>query len=416
MRDVNAVPPALPGYLLVAVILGGLGLAHVDASPPAAAQAPAVEPAPAILHAPVLRAVENTDEGGCQLSVEVQDAGRGLEALLSLHQVGPKGTLEARTAVTDGRGLHRFSDLSPGTYHLSARASGHALGAAPVWTCQGDEGRAFFHLDLAPGGSLLQGRVTGFGGVPAPGTEVLIDQPARHEETLVGVAHVPVADDGTFEVLLAPGEYRLLALAPHHTAQVQQIRVGDEPSSTTKIALDWKPEASGQVLGPDLQPVAGAQVFLGPMYDPRLGATSVTTDDEGRFTLAILPGRPLTLAARHDATGGFDVVKLPAARSVEGHRGVTLVLQPGRDVGGFVQRNDGRAHAYGEVTWRVRSLGLVGTAKADGEGRFSIRGLPMDDVELWPAGSAIGAWGGAVAEAGTPLVLLTFQPQAYAQR
>ena len=57
---------------------------------------------------------------------------------------------------------------------------------------------------------------------------------------------------------------------------------------------------------------------------------------------------------------------------------------------------------------------MVGTTKADAEGKFLLQGLPPDaDVELWAEGNATGAWGAVVASAKQEQVLLTYQAPAY---
>jgi hypothetical protein len=94
--------------------------------------------------------------------------------------------------------------------------------------------------------------------------------------------------------------------------------------------------------------------------------------------------------------------------------GVVLVAHAGRTVEGVVTKLDGSAHAFGEIRFRVRDLGITGVEKADQNGHFTVAGLPLDhDVELWAEGNATGAWGARVVGADENTVALTYIAPAY---
>lgn len=352
------------------------------------------------------------DGDGCQVSVQTTYAGRPADDVrLALHLVGAHRTESTWEAVPRADGVHRFFALPRGSYHLVALRDDTPPAAAPVWRCDEGHERAFFQLDLEPGGALLAGRVTGRGGVLAPGTEVMLEQPGGHRGAFAGIVHLPIEPDGSFEVMLRPGRYSLLALAPHHTPRVQELRV-DENGGSTRIRLAWRPEARGVVYDEEGTPVAGARVFLGGTFDPKVGQSVVETEADGTFALPVLPGQEVLLSARAEV--GFGMARLPEVRALEGHTDVVIQLQTGRVVGGFIEHRDGRPCAFCEVSYRVRSHGLSGVVKADDGGNFAVSGMPVDaDVELWPKDGATGAWAGRVATPQHGRVRLTYVPPAY---
>lgn len=364
---------------------------------------------------PALLLSEDDDESACQITVRALSAdGTPAEnARLHLASVGADRSLGAPLEVAPrAGGVFRFTQLPRGTFHLSVLEEGAEGAAPPAWECRHGGERAFFEVELAPARARVAGRITGRGGTAVPATELLFEQPEGRKAGLAGVLHVPVDATGRFELALAPGRYHALALAPHHISQRQEITVVEGRRVELALKLPWRPEASGVVVDGEGRPLAGAQVFAGPLLDPKVPPNGVVTDAEGRFVLPVVAGAPVVLAARSER--GLATVSLPPVRSLEGHSGLRLQVSPGRTVDGWVQRRDGRPLAFGEVQYRVRALGLVGSAATDAEGHFSVAGMPRGhDVELWARGSAIGAWGAQVATPEQSRVLLTYVPPAF---
>lgn len=421
MAIVQRPPSRPPRARLVALLAFGLvslvtALALQRGAPPASADEPAPaaepmpEPPPWAENVPA--APGEFDGDGCQVSVQATLAGRPVDDVrLSLHLVNAERTESTWEATPRADGVHRFYALPKGVYHLVATREGTPPAAAPVWRCDEGHERAFFQLDLHAGGAVVTGQVTGRNGVLAEGTEVLLEQPDGHRGAFPGIVHLSLDEEGRFEVSLEPGRYTLLALAPHHTPRLQELRV-DENGGSTRVRLAWRPEARGVVYDEAGQPVAGAQVFLGGSFDPKVGHSVVETAADGSFVLPVLPGREVLLSARSDE--GFAIARLPEVRALEGHTGVVLQLEKGRTVGGFIEHRDTRPCAFCEVRYRVNSHGLTGVVKADDKGEFSIAGMPLGaDVELWPKDGATGAWAGRVATPAHSRVLLTYVPPAY---
>lgn len=417
-RPLQRVSPALWVTLPAAGLVVGVTIfAWLEGQPkeeePSASEAPVQDPMP---EPPAwtenVPAAHPDFDDGCQVSVRATYEGRPVnDVQLSLYLVGADHTDSTWTAVPRDDGVHRFVGLPKGTYHLVALRDDTPPQAAQVWSCEGDGERAFFELALPTGGSVLTGRVTGRDDQWAEGTEVLLEQPDGHRGAFPGIVHLPVDEEGRFEVKLLPGRYTLLALAPHHTPRAQQLTL-DEDGGATRIRLAWRPEARGVVYDADGEPVAGADVFLGPHFDPKVPASVVRSRDDGSFVLPILPGREVLVAARTDA--GFGMARLAEVSALEGHTGVVVQLAKGRTVTGWIEHRDARPCAFCDVSYRVKSHGLVGVVKSAEDGTFSLPGMPMTaDVELWPKDGAIGAWGGQVATPERSRVLLTYVAPAY---
>jgi hypothetical protein len=330
-----------------------------------------------------------------------------------LSRVGREGTLEASAALTDRRGRHRFQGLEPGLYHVTVEQQGKAVVTAPPWRCERDDARGTAQLALTDAQAVLEGRVTGYGGAPVAGSELLVAQPEGAQTALAGVAHIVVDDTGRFRARLAPGTYQLLATAPAHTAQMQMVKVGvDEVRGRTRFALEFTPRVSGVVVTEAGEPVRDAVVSVGAAYDPKAGSAAVRTDEEGRFSIGVLAGQALHLSARGEGLLGS--VDLEPVTHISGKRGVSIVARAGRAVTGLVQNADGSAKAFPDVAFRVRDQGVTGVVRGDAEGRFVVDGLPLSsDVELWAEGNASGAWGAVVASPADVSVLVTYTAPAF---
>ncbi len=406
-RGITAIHLGAAGATLGVAVLSvaTLWLSSAPDTPPEAA-------APAPVDLPFV-ATDNTFERGCQLGLLVEDAAGPLaDAQVGLYRVGRSASLQHWQAVTSRHGTHRFIDLPPGTYHVEASAPGHAHLAPANFTCTGDEERGFVAVTLPAATHQLSGRVTGFEGRIPDGLEVMIEQAPTRKTAFAGVLHATVDHTGSFVLPVPAGEYTVLATAPHHVPETQTITVEDNaPSATVRFSLAHRPEATGIVRTATGKRVPFAEVFLGPNPNPLMPPVSVTTDEDGAFSIPVVPGQAHTLTARR--TGYIGSLDIPATQGIAGPSDLEIVAAVGHKVAGFVRDMEGQVRAFEPVRYRVRDTGLTGVVKTDDQGRFIVRGLPRADVELWPEDGASGAWAGAVATLDAPVVRLTYQKPAY---
>jgi hypothetical protein len=408
---------ALPLLALpVAAVIAGIDLLGADEAryqpaPPPADDAPAW----------VVARTEGTLPGGCQITAQVfDDATRedGADATLRLVRASATGASEVWTAQTNARGAHRFANLPAGVYHLAAfdqagPSSGRAPVAAPTVVCQGDGARYFSAVTFTDVEHELTGLITSTDQRAIAGAEIAFEQEATDRGALAGVLRIPVEADGSYRVKLAPGRYIAQLMAPHHAVQTRKLTIApDALASTMNARLAPAPHVSGVVVDDTGAPVPHALVALGGALDPKAKQVRVRADVDGRFSLPVRLGQDVTLTARADAlvaNASVGVITQPL-----GILGVTLQLHEGRTVVGQVTRADGSAHAYGEVRFRVRELGLTGTERADGAGNFTLPGMPQGaDVEVWAEGNATGAWGAQVASPGNDQLALVYVAPAY---
>jgi hypothetical protein len=210
---------------------------------------------------------------------------------------------------------------------------------------------------------------------------------------------------------LAAGAYVAQVTATDHFEKrtTFTVNAGD---TNVNVNLAFSPAVRGVVVDELGAPIADAVVAIGGAFDPRARAQSVSTDSNGRFSLPIVQGQDLSITAR--GNGRVARALLGIVENVDAFQQVRLVASAGRTVTGTVYQTNGDTLAFGAVHYRVKSLGLEGEAPTDAEGRFLLDGMPADqDVEVWAAGNASGAWGAQVATPQRSQLALTFIAPAY---
>jgi hypothetical protein len=395
------------GALLLALSSSGLFETRVT-------RAPELPPAPS----PWLVATAVAkDDAACQLSVRVVDERGDVvdDAPLKIAKLGA-GVVEAGCdALTDHKGTHRLIDLARGSYDVTVDVAGKALQGTPTFRCDQDGKRAFFDVVVKDSDRVVTGTIHGVRGgkkQPLAYATVAVFQDLANRNALGGVVRVRTDGDGQFSARLPAGQYVAYATANDHVAAKTHFTV-DAPLTQMQLALAFMPSVSGVVVDDAGVPVAGAVVAMGNAYDPRAKASAVVADSSGRFRLPVHEGQELTLTARGDGKIGRTFVGVVTAeRAPE----VRIVASVGRTVSGVVTTPTGKIVAFGDVQFRIKSLGVEGTARTDASGRFVLDGMPQNEpVEVWAKGNATGAWGARVAEpttSPTQLALL-YIPPAY---
>lgn len=377
---------------------------------------PRVTPAPELPEAPspwlVARAAA-VDDAACQLSLRVVDEAGNAQNDARVTVAALKDGVVARTydALTDQKGTHRIIDLERGAYDVTVDVDGKALQGTPTFRCDKDGQRGYFDVVVKDSANVVTGRLTGRQRAPLAYASVALFQDLKNRNALGGVVRVRTDADGNFAARVPAGRYVAYATAADHVAKKTTLTV-EEATTKMSLALAWSPSVKGVVVDETGAAIANAVVAMGNAFDPRARATTVKTDENGRFALPVSEGQELALTARGDGKIGRAFVG--TVDHIDRLQNLTIVATSGRTVSGAVFTTDGSPLAFGGVHYRVRELGLEGEAPTDGNGRFTLDGLPADqDVEVWAVGNATGAWGARVADPSTTQLALTFIPPAY---
>jgi len=190
----------------------------------------------------------------------------------------------------------------------------------------------------------------------------------------------PVAADGRFE-LQAPLQSVWLGVAGAPVFPQDPCAVPAGYEAEVRLVLERGGSLAGTVLGPDGQPVAGAEVTAATPFDPygvldrtarMAGLGSRRTDEQGRFEFPQVPaGLGLQVQAR-DAPGDDATRRQPASSDVAPlalgeARSIELALQLAGRVGGVVVRSDGTPVPGARVFLRPTSFALKNVTLGDRE-------------------------------------------------
>lgn len=266
----------------------------------------------------------------------------------------------------------------------SARVAGVVLGALLLALVTDAVSRPVEAPAAAPGASVavvappgapatLIARIVTPDGAAQPGARVHVEL-----ERDGSVAADTVADETGMVRLSALPEGRYLVRVEHDGFAVGAAVHRFPAESVPDIALRPASTVSGQVLGPDGLPTAGAEVrIVGSGLWPAL---TTSTDGTGRFVLsAIPPGIYEVHARRVDADGSE--LSAPPRRGLSiapGDRAVlSFVLSGGVSLAGTVLDDDtGEPVAGAEVRLGTETLAVVArTAITGADGTFRFAGL-----------------------------------------
>jgi protocatechuate 3,4-dioxygenase beta subunit len=265
-----------------------------------------------VLTPPALIAGHVEDESGAPLpDVEVSLGGANADRFrLSEGRdlSPPDGFLDSYVASRDvrsnARGRFSFGGVAAGSYTLQARKRGWA-DADPLALVV-EEGRDQEDLVLRlAGGVSIRGRVVDEDGRPVRKAYVRPEAVALDPPETLGVS-VPSAEsdaDGQFELLGLPeGEYRIDVYpfyvaewdpeAPWLMTTLESVRTGAEE---LEVVLEKGANVAGVLLDAEGKPLFDHQVSP---VDVRTTGALVTTDVEGRFSLAVPRGATCDLEVR----------------------------------------------------------------------------------------------------------------------
>jgi thiol-disulfide isomerase/thioredoxin/protocatechuate 3,4-dioxygenase beta subunit len=217
-------------------------------------------------------------------------------------------------------------------------------------------------------------------------------------------ANVPEAPDAV-EV----GTYHHLCLADHAAFRFEPFTpLSALRDGSAVVRLQRGTRVEGTVVGPDGQPVSGAEVLYGEGRQYANSVPPVKTDDRGNFVLGIKPGEVSTLTATHPGFG-------PAMEPIKVGREplkVRLALPAPSTLSGRVVDLSGKpiADAFVQVeSWR--KLETLSQRLTTGEdGRFAWNEAPGDEVVVRVFAKGYMARDGLALNPGSPTEIVLTSP------
>ena len=332
---------------------------------------------------------------------------------------------ESGEAKTDAKGEATLRPVRPGWIAVAASAEGYAPGSA--FTTIGSPGGTGRVAIVLRKGYRVAGRVIDEAGKPIPRVKVFIageawglDDDARDRATATTDAK------GQFAIAaVAPGTFKLSAVDGEHAPGISTpVTVSDRDVTGIEITL-----AAGGVIAGVVVDGAGAGVPFatvrvsgggsrGGWVSPS-SARQVSADKDGAFEVRGLARGKLQVRAESEtAASKITDVELTDKPEV---RDLRLVLDVTGTIAGKVIDELGRpvaevqVNAFPDLMSGASTEGFVlagmSTATSDGDGRFTIRGLPDGAYRLWASRANAGQfeWGqhGTAAKTGDADVVIT---------
>jgi len=308
-------------------------------------------------------------------------AGAVVRAARSERLVGDEADAPTATSGADGR----FAlEIAAGHWTVTAGAPGRVPASADAEVAAG--GQARVELRLAPGGARVHGTVIDATGGPVGGALVVLapEHGVLAADARRAVAAISAAD-GTFEVGVAAGRWRVATSHPEYVDDERALDVGPGGAELeirlvpgAVIEGTVRDRASGQ-------PVAGAHVRYArevvaadPM--PGMGGGAAEPRErggvdaaDGTFRIAGLgPGR-IVLTAETDDDRASDEPTEVQLGIAETATGVEVLVSPALSIAGRVQYDDGTPAAGARVM--IGARGEMRGVDADDRGAFHAGGL-----------------------------------------
>lgn len=321
---------------------------------------------------------------------------------------GPVADAAVRLAPDDGEvivlrtgadGSVRADQLAPGTWSVSASASGFDPVAAPAQELAAGKA-ATFVLTLIAGGRPLTGQVTDATGGPIAGARVDAAKVGGMAKPGDAVATTVTGADGMYAVTASEGQNVVAVSSVDYAAQSRLVEVGP-----TGAVANFSLVPGGAIEGivrdeTTKQPVAGAQVIAerdrgGMILLAESSRRRAVSGADGRFRVtALRPGAyELAASAGMRTSKSPTVVGLGVAEQVSE---IEILVSDGPVISGTVVDETGATVPDIEVTAHGRGRG--GDAKTDAQGAFTITGMAPGTYFLMARNDTFVPRGGAQAE------------------
>jgi protocatechuate 3,4-dioxygenase beta subunit len=279
---------------------------------------------------------------------------------------------------TGADGVARATELTPGTWEISASAKGHDPAALPAHELASGANAAL-SITLVDGGRSLTGVVTDVSGGPIAGARI---DAARLEASIRpgnAIATAITGGDGRYEIAVAEGQLFVAARSPDYAAQSRVVDVG-ATGATADFALVPGGVIEGIVRDDKTgEPVAGA-IVLGrrdnsaAMFLAESSGHAGVAGADGKFRLGGLrPGvYELHASAQARRSKTETIVGLGVAEQASG---VEILVGVGPVVRGKVVDETGAPVANATINASGQERGSGGEAKSAADGAFVLEGL-----------------------------------------
>jgi len=294
-------------------------------------------------------------------------------------------TVPTTVVTANADGAWEAKEVAPGDYMIAASGKGLLPAAKEKLTIASGEQRTGVDLALEAGGTKVSGTVSDVGGGPVTAARVT----ARRAEWSLkaGAEFVALsAADGTYELQLPDGSYRLHAEHDDYTRDSDQAEVAGKP-----LVVDFTliPGAviRGQVIARDSRkPVPNAQVTAEGGRGRRGRNSTAMADDEGRFILRGLSSGAIAITGRGRgyASAAPTTVQVGIGEEVED---VQVLVDGAYSIIGKVMRKGTKTPIAGARLGAFSMTGGGGEAlePTDAEGNFEIPGLKPGSYMLFAA-------------------------------
>ncbi|MCH9632044.1 MAG: hypothetical protein S4CHLAM6_03670 [Chlamydiae bacterium] len=303
-----------------------------------------------------------------------------------------QGTNIVASTITDEVGFYSVETLAPGSYLITANSSGYQEKIEGVLVSANTTTTVDFKLVANPG--ILNGTVTIFGTQdPIVGAEVRVFKGSNL------IASVLTDNTGFYSIdTLAPGNYKVVALARNYQKKVMGAKIVNGETTTTNFALKTNPGSlKGTVTDKDTSnPISSAtlKIFKGST----LIATSLT-NAAGFYQINKLP--PSTYTAVASKFGYQDRMRGAKIKAGEVNTlNFKLNPNPG-SINGTITDKDTTDPIPGAEVEIYQGINLIASAITDSLGFYSIDTLaPGSYIVLGTADGYQEKAVGATVEAG----------------
>ncbi len=290
---------------------------------------------------------------------------------------------------TEANGAWIAKDVPPGDYVIAATAKGLLPGEREKLTISSGEQRTGIDFALDAGGAPLRGTVSDVGGGPIQGARVTARKQSfsfTRDAELVALT----AADGTYELSLPDGEYRVNASHDDYTPDGESAEIAGKPV-TLDFTLIPGAVVRGQVIARDTgKPVRGAIVKAEAERRSTLGRDvqrTAVSDEKGEFVLRGLASGSLELEARGRgyASSQPTVVQVGIGEEVDG---IQVFVDGAFSISGRVVKKGTKTGVPGaQVGAFSMGQGTQGAAlePSDEAGAFEIPGIRPGSYMLYAA-------------------------------